>query len=113
MGNARSLRARLTALNTTGENQTIVITSSIPKEGKSVTSLNLAWVISEIRHFRVLLIDGDFRRSSLAKMLGIAEYPGLADLLRGEARLEEVIRPTPLPNLQIHCSHEIEECEVV
>ncbi len=97
----RSLRARLTALNTAGENQVIAITSSIPKEGKSVTTMNLAWVISEIKHFRVLMIDGDFRRSSLASMMGISEYPGLADLLRGEARLEEVIRPTPVPNLHI------------
>ena len=97
----RSLRARLTALNTAGENQVIAITSSIPKEGKSVTTMNLAWVISEIKHFRVLMIDGDFRRSSLASMMGISEYPGLADLLRGEARLEEVIRPTPVPNLHV------------
>ncbi len=97
----RSLRARLTALNTTGENQIIAITSSIPKEGKSVTTMNLAWVISEIKHFRVLMIDGDFRRSSLASMMGISEYPGLADLLRGEARLEDVIRPTPVPNLHV------------
>ena len=97
----RSLRARLTAMNTTGENQVIAITSSIPKEGKSVTTMNLAWVISEIKHFRVLMIDADFRRSSLASMTGISEYPGLADLLRGEARLEEVIRPTPVPNLHV------------
>ncbi len=97
----RSLRARLTAMNTTGENQVIAITSSIPKEGKSVTTMNLAWVTSEIKHFRVLMIDGDFRRSSLANMMGISEYPGLADLLRGEARLEDVIRPTPVPNLHV------------
>ncbi len=97
----RSLRARLTAQNTTGENQLIAITSSIPKEGKSVTTMNLAWVVSEIKHFNVLMIDGDFRRSSLANMLGISEFPGFADLLRGEARLDEVIRPTPLPNLHV------------
>ncbi len=97
----RALRARLTSQNTTGENQVLAITSSIPKEGKSVSTMNLSWVIAEIKHFRVLMIDGDFRRSSLAKMLGISEYPGLADLLRGDATLEEVIRPTPLPNLDI------------
>lgn len=97
----RSLRARLTAQNTTGENQVLAITSSIPKEGKSVTTMNLSWVMSEIKHYRVLMIDGDFRRSSLANMMGISEYPGLADLLRGEASLEEVIRPTPVPNLFI------------
>jgi capsular exopolysaccharide synthesis family protein len=97
----RALRARLTAQNSTGENQVIAITSSIPKEGKSVTTMNLSWVMSEIKHFRVLMIDGDFRRSSLAKMIGVSEYPGLADLLRGEASIDEVIRPTPLPNLDI------------
>jgi len=97
----RALRSRLTAQNTTGDNQVIAITSSIPQEGKSVTTMNLSWVLSEIKHFHVLMIDGDFRRSSLASMLGISEYPGLADLLRCEARLDEVIRPTPLPNLHV------------
>lgn len=97
----RSLRARLIAQNSTGENQVVAITSSIPREGKSVTTLNLSWVMSEVRHFRVLMLDGDFRRSSLASMLGISEFPGFADLLRGESRLEDVIRPTPVPNLQI------------
>lgn len=97
----RALRSRLTAQNTTAENSVVAITSSIPQEGKSVTTLNLSWVMAEIKHFRILMIDGDFRRSSLANMLGISEYPGLADLLRGEARLNEVIRPTPLPNLSV------------
>ncbi len=97
----RALRARITAQNSTGENQILAITSSIPREGKSVTTMNLSWVMSEIRHFKVLMIDGDFRRSSLAKMMNVPEYPGLADLLRDECRLSDVIRPTPLPNLHI------------
>ena len=78
-----------------------MITSSIPREGKSVTTMNLAWVMSEIKHFRVVMIDGDFRRSSLASMMGVSEYPGLADLLRGEARFDEVVRSTPVPNLHM------------
>jgi Mrp family chromosome partitioning ATPase len=44
-------------------------------------------------------VDGDFRRSSLGRMLNLPDSPGLAEVLRGEARYEEVVRRTPIPNL--------------
>ena len=49
---------------------------------------------------RVLVVDGDFRRSSLAQMLNQQDGPGLADVLSGDAAFEEVIRDTPIPNLK-------------
>lgn len=45
------------------------------------------------------MVDGDFRRSSLAKLLNLCSTPGLADLLRGERAYEDVLQPTPLPSL--------------
>lgn len=96
----RSLRTRLLSQNPHYEHRVIAITSAVPKEGKSVTSLNLGCILAEIRHLKVLVVDGDFRRSSLAQMLNQAEGPGLAEVLRGDASYDDVLRDTPVPNLK-------------
>ncbi|MFQ5461602.1 MAG: CpsD/CapB family tyrosine-protein kinase [Phycisphaerae bacterium] len=96
----RSLRTRLLSQNPNYEHRIIAITSAVPKEGKSVTTLNLGCILAEIRHLKVLVIDGDFRRSSLATMLNQAEGPGLAEVLGGRAEFEQVVRSTPIPNLK-------------
>lgn len=95
----RSLRTRLLSGNPHYEHRVVAITSGAPREGKSVTTLNLAATLAEVRHLKVLAVDGDFRRSSLAGMLNQPEGPGLADVLAGDASYEEVIRATTIPNL--------------
>jgi len=95
----RSLRTRLLSQNPNYEHRVLAITSAVPKEGKSVTTLNLGCVLAEIRHLRVVVVDGDFRRSSLAHMLNQPVGPGLAEVLAGTATYEDVLRPTPIPNL--------------
>ncbi len=96
----RSLRTRLLSQNPNYEHRIIAITSAVPKEGKSVTTLNLGCILAEIRHLKVLVVDGDFRRGSLAQMLNQPTGPGLAELLSGAATYEEVLRDTPIPNLK-------------
>ena len=96
----RSLRTRLFSQNPNYEHRVLAITSAIPKEGKSVTTLNLGCVMAEIRHLNILVVDGDFRRSSLARMLNQPDGPGLAEVLRGSATFDEVLRDTPVPNLK-------------
>lgn len=95
----RSLRTRLLSQNPNYEHRVIAITSAVPKEGKSVTTLNLGCVLAEIRHLKVLVVDGDFRRSSLAQMLNQPTGPGLADVIAGEASYEDALHATPVPNL--------------
>lgn len=69
----------------------IVITSSIPGEGKSTVSVNLAFALGQME--RVLLIDADLRRPTLAKSFEFpVGTPGLANLIAGTARLEECIQ---------------------
>ncbi len=96
----RSLRTRLLSQNPQYEHRVIAITSAVPKEGKSVTTLNLGCILAEIRHLKVLVVDGDFRRSSLAQMLNQEDGPGLAEVLSGEMSYEEGLRDTPVPNLK-------------
>lgn len=95
----RALRTRLLSTNPNYEHRVIAITSALPKEGKSVTSLNLGCILAEIHHIKVLVVDCDFRRGSLARMLNQEDRPGLADVLAERATLDQVVRPTPVPNL--------------
>ncbi len=95
----RSLRTRLLSQNPHYEHRVLAITSAIPKEGKSVSTLNIGCVLAEIRHLKVLVVDGDFRRGSLASMLNQSKGPGFAEVLSGEASYSDVIQKTPIPNL--------------
>jgi capsular exopolysaccharide synthesis family protein len=97
----RGLRARLLSMNPTRAAQALVVTSAVPEEGKSVSALNLALVMAEGGEHRILLVDADFRRGSLARLLGLERSPGLAEVLRREVGMQDALRPTPLPNLKI------------
>jgi len=70
----------------------IGITSSLAGEGKSMTAVNLAYSMSQLGE-RVLLIDCDMRRPSLAEKLPIRKTPGLSDYLSGQTRAETLIQP--------------------
>jgi capsular exopolysaccharide synthesis family protein len=95
----RSLRTRLLTQNPQGDHRVLAITSAIPREGKSVTTANLGVIMAEIRHFKVVVVDADFRRGRLGRLLNAKPSPGFADLLKGDARYEEIVQPTPIHNL--------------
>ena len=77
----------------------ILVTSAEKGEGKTVTCLNLAVVLAERQERRTLVVDFDLRRRMIAGLLHMNNEPGMADLLRNEARVDDVIRPTTYPNL--------------
>jgi len=64
--------------------KTIVVTSSVPREGKTLTAVNLALTFSESYGRRVLLIDADLRRPSVHEILGVPNEKGLSELLRAD-----------------------------
>jgi capsular exopolysaccharide synthesis family protein len=76
----------------------ILVTSAVPREGKSVVAVNLAMAFAQMTQ-RVLLIDGDLRRPKVHKLLGIQPHPGFADALSGQMPVGDAIRPTQVPNL--------------
>ena len=79
----------------------IGVTSSMRGEGKSITSINLAYSYAQ-KGSKVLLIDGDMRIPSVAKKLDISGTPGLSDLLKGGANTGETgIQPTKYPTWYI------------
>jgi capsular exopolysaccharide synthesis family protein len=61
----------------------VLVTSTIPEEGKSMVSANLALTLALRRNQRILLVDGDLRRPSLSARLGLPNLPGLSDWLQG------------------------------
>jgi len=70
----------------------IVITSSIPAEGKSLIAANLALNQSRSKILNTVLIDGDLRRPELARRFGFhRDLAGLSEVLRGERQLSEVV----------------------
>jgi capsular exopolysaccharide synthesis family protein len=70
----------------------IVITSSIPEEGKSLITANLALNQSRSKILNTVLIDGDLRRPELARRFGFRrDLAGLSEVLRGERRLSDVV----------------------
>lgn len=80
----------------------IVVTSAVPGEGKSFTSLNLALSLAREPDFEVLLVDGDIPKSSISHALGLEDKPGLMDLLvHKDMQPTDVIVHTDVPNLLV------------
>ena len=69
----------------------IGISSALPGEGKSVTAINLAYSLSELGK-RVILLDADMRRPTLAEKLNINKKPGLSSYLTGQSDLNELVQ---------------------
>jgi capsular exopolysaccharide synthesis family protein len=81
----RTLRSHLSQMREKQPLQTILITSSMPSEGKTFVAVNLAQAIVQQRGQRALLIDADLRLPKLHEVLGALQSPGLTEYLRGEA----------------------------
>jgi polysaccharide biosynthesis transport protein len=97
----RALRTSLLLSNLGAPPKMIMITSALPQEGKTTTSINCAVVLAQ-KNVRVLLIDADLRRPSIHKILGMGPRSGLSNVLTGSATLEEAItHSSALPNLSV------------
>src|SRR5713101_5482712 len=97
----RALRTSLLLSNLGAPPKVIMITSALPQEGKTTTSINCAVVLAQ-KGIRVLLIDADLRRPSIHKTLGMGPRSGLSNVLTGSANLQQTIARSPvLPNLFI------------
>jgi capsular exopolysaccharide synthesis family protein len=80
----RTLRSAIDTLRKDSGLHVLAVTSPSPGDGKTVTTLNLAGALAQAPTSRVLVIDGDLRKPSVASYLGLegAQTPGVADALR-------------------------------
>jgi len=95
----RALRTSLLLSNIGAPPKVIMVTSALPQEGKTTTSINTAVVLAQ-KGVRVLLIDADLRRPSIHKTLGMGPHSGLSNVLTGSTTLDDAITRTTIhPNL--------------
>ncbi len=106
----RTLRSRLYHTREKMALKKILVTSALPKEGKSFTSANLAQVLVRQHGRRVLLIDADLRGPRLHMMLGTTSSPGLSDYLQGGNDEFSIMQRGSMDNLFfIPCGREISD----
>ncbi|MCU1698697.1 MAG: lipopolysaccharide biosynthesis [Mycobacterium sp.] len=102
----RKLRTNLQFLAVDNPPRVIVVTSSVPSEGKSTTAINIALALAEGDH-NVVLVDGDLRRPTLDKYLDLVGRVGFSTVLAGRASLDEVLQKTRFPKLTVLTSGSI------
>mgnify|MGYP004525673197 FL=1 len=98
----RTIRTNLMFTSSDEESKVILVTSSIPGEGKSFISSNLATAFAQTGE-STLLIDSDLRLGRIHKVFGISNTKGLSNLLVGQNVVDcaEYIKKTNIPNLYI------------
>jgi len=96
----RAIRTNLLFMSPDKPIRTMVITSSGPQEGKSMSAISLGTSISQSGK-RVLLLDTDMRRPRLHRAFGVPNDVGVSSLVVGESTLEKAVKSTEVPNLFI------------
>ena len=79
----------------------LAVTSATSGDGKTITAVNLAGIMAIKGESRVLLIDADLRRSSVADVMGIDSDPGLANVLRGGRLEDAIVQIEQVPKLYV------------
>jgi capsular exopolysaccharide synthesis family protein len=87
----RLLGVRLRDLGRTRSLKRVLITSTIPQEGKTTIAANLACTLAKSTSQKILLLEGDVRRPALTQMLSLQGNPGVCEWLRGEEKLANCV----------------------
>jgi capsular exopolysaccharide synthesis family protein len=90
----RLLALRLKNMRDTRKLKTVLITSTMPEEGKSLISANLAVTLARSRHLKTLLLECDLRRPTLAQVLTQRNLPGLSECLQSNRSVNDFIFET-------------------
>ncbi|GEO92016.1 polysaccharide biosynthesis tyrosine autokinase [Kocuria flava] len=97
----RELRTNLSFVSVDAPPRVVVVTSSMPGEGKSSISANLAVAIASTGR-DVVVVDGDLRRPVMTELFGLVPGVGITDVLVGEAEVDDVLQVyDKFPNLQV------------
>jgi len=96
----RSIRTSLLLSSPDRPPKSVLVTSAVPSEGKTVTTLNIAISLTQMGA-RVLLIDTDMRKPRVSPVFNLKSGAGLSSVLAGTAELKEAIRESSIPNLYV------------
>lgn len=105
----RRLRTHIIKPNMSTETKTIMITSAMPGEGKSLIAINLAIIIALELHSHALLVDCDLRNPSVSRLFGLHDEKGLSNYLSGDADIPDLIMKTSIDKLSIIPGGPLEE----
>jgi len=97
----RALRTRLVRLMAANGFRSVVISSPVPAEGKTLTTMNLGLTFARLEKQRVLLVDADLHTSGLSRLFDDHKSLGLQDVLQGEATFESILRSTNVRGLYV------------
>ena len=96
----RSIRSDLLLSGIDSPQKVVLLTSSLPEEGKTTVACNLAFAFSQVK--KTLLVEADMRRPKLARVLaGDSHRPGLSELVAGDVPLDQCVFPAPDSNLWV------------
>ena len=95
----RTLRSRLYQIREKLPLKKLLVTSALPKEGKSFVAANLAQVMVRQQGRRALVIDADLRSPGMHRHLGAKQSPGLSEYLMGESDEFSIMQRGPMENL--------------
>ena len=98
--NFRFLGMRLRHLRRERALKKVLITSTIPHEGKSMVAANLACTLARKKQQRVVLLEGDLRRPALSQVFGLSPIPGICEWLQGDQQQIENIYRLEGPHLE-------------
>jgi capsular exopolysaccharide synthesis family protein len=99
----RTIRTSILMSALDSPKKVIVITSSVPEEGKTTVSFNMACALAQVK--RVLLVDADLRRPKMGRLIGQAkDAPGLSHLVSGVAPVSECIQKHEQGGFHILCA---------
>jgi len=97
----RALKAKIFQMRQVNGLKSLLVTSPCVSDGKTLTAANLALTIAQEIDVRVLIVDGDLRRPSVHKYLGVSHPRGLSDFLASRCSLEQIVLTTELQNLSL------------
>jgi capsular exopolysaccharide synthesis family protein len=96
----RSIRTNILFMSPDRPLKIMVVTSPSPQEGKTTSAINLGVTMAEAGG-RVLIVDTDMRRPRLHRSFGVPNQTGISTVIVGKATLEEAIKRTDVPNLDV------------
>jgi polysaccharide biosynthesis transport protein len=96
----RTIRSQILLSRAGNPPRTVLVTSAVAEEGKSITAVNTAIIFAQNGR-RVVLVDADLRRARCHELLGCDGHKGLSEVLSGQAELDEVIAATAVDNLDL------------
>jgi protein-tyrosine kinase len=105
----RRLRQYIIRPGSENSPKTILVTSAVAGEGKSLIAINLAITIAIELHSHALLVDCDLRNPSISRFFGLQEEKGLSNYLLGEADISDLLIKTSVDKLSILCGGSIQD----